>query len=301
MRRERTRSDRLATIAGPSGTAVTATTSADFGAATAGRWARWPRVHDGFTLNDLVSYKEKHNLANGEDNRDGDNHNISDNYGVEGPTRRKGVNTIRSRQVRNMLSTLLLSQGVPMLVSGDEIRRTQKGNNNAYCQDNDISWFDWRLVEKNADVMRFVQGLIQFRLNQPTVRRQNFLTGQPVDGRLIRDVSWYAEDGSPLDWGQHDLSMVAYIAAPSRIEDPEGLGRDVVMMFNSTGQDRKHVLPDIGRGMKWNLFIDTAAESPRDIFPNLRGPMPPSNRTVAMPCHSLKVYVSGKVDPYRQK
>ncbi|WP_182869085.1 glycogen debranching protein GlgX [Rhodopirellula sp. JC639] len=257
--------------------------------------------HDGFTLNDLVSYKDKHNMANGEDNRDGDNHNISDNYGVEGPTRKKGVNTIRGRQIRNMLATLLLSQGVPMIVSGDEVRRTARGNNNAYCQDNDLSWFDWRLVEKNKDVLRFVQSLIHFRRQQPTVRRVNFLTGQPVDGRLIRDVSWYADDGSPLDWGQHHLSMVAYIAAPSRAEDPAGLGRDLVMMFNSTGEDRTQQLPAVGRGMKWNLFLDTAADSPKDIYPELNGPMPPSNRAVDMPCHSLKVFVSGKVSAKRRK
>lgn len=257
--------------------------------------------HDGFTLNDLVSYKDKHNMANGEDNRDGDNHNISDNYGVEGPTRRKGVNTIRARQVRNMLATLLLSQGVPMLVSGDEIRRTQRGNNNAYCQDNDISWFDWRLVEKNAEVLRFVKALTQFRKNQPTVRRTSFLTGQPVDGRLISDVSWYSDDGHPLDWNQHHLSMVAYIAAPSRVEDPTGQGRDMVMMFNSTGDDRIQHLPEVGRGMKWNLFIDTAAESPGDIYPDIDGPMPPSNRQVSVPCHSLKVFVSGRVSNRRRK
>ncbi|MCC9600019.1 glycogen debranching protein GlgX [Stieleria sp. JC731] len=257
--------------------------------------------HDGFTLSDLVSYKDKHNLANGEDNRDGDNHNISDNYGIEGPTRRKGVNTIRARQVRNMLATLLLSQGVPMLVSGDEIRRTQRGNNNAYCQDNDISWFDWRLVEKNADVLRFVKALTKFRKGQPTVRRTNFLTGQPVDGRLINDVAWYSDDGNPLDWNQHHLSMVAYIAAPSRLEDPTGQGRDIVLMFNSTGEDRIQHLPEVGRGMKWNLFIDTAAESPKDIYPNNDGPMPPSNRQVNMPCHSLKVFVSGRIANKRRK
>ena len=248
--------------------------------------------HDGFTMNDLVSYKEKHNLANGEDNRDGDNHNISDNYGAEGPTRKKSINTIRARQIRNMLATLMLSQGVPMLVSGDEIRRTQKGNNNAYCQDNDISWFDWRLVDKNADVLRFVQSLTSFRLQQPTVRRRQYLTGKPVDGRLIPDVSWYAPDGTPLDWGQHELAMVAYIAAPSKADDPEGLGRDLVLMFNSTGQDRKYKLPEVGRGTKWNLFIDTAAEPPEDIYPDVDGPSPPATRIIPMPCHSLTVYVS---------
>ena len=127
------------------------------------------------------------------------------------------------------------------------------------------------------------------------------MTGQPVDGRLIRDVSWYADDGSPLDWGQHHLSMVAYIAAPSRSEDPAGLGRDLVMLFNSTGDDRTQQLPAIGRGMKWNLFLDTAADSPNDIYPDLNGPMPPSNRAVEMPCHSLKVFVSGKVSAKRRK
>ena len=248
--------------------------------------------HDGFTMSDLVSYKDKHNIANGEDNRDGDNHNISDNYGVEGYTRKKGVVTIRSRQIRNMLASLLLSQGVPMIVSGDEIRRTQKGNNNAYCQDNDISWFDWRLVEKNEELLRFVQTLIEFRKSQPTVRRTQFLTGQPEDGRVIPDVSWYGPNGAPLDWGQNILSMTAYIAAPSRQEDPEGAGRDMVMMFNSTGEDRNFAMPEIGRGKQWNLFLNTGAESPDDIFPELNGPAPPNNRQIDTACHSMRVYIA---------
>lgn len=248
--------------------------------------------HDGFTMNDLVTYKGKHNEANGEGNNDGDNHNISDNYGVEGPTRKKSINQVRLRQIRNFFGTILLSQGVPMIVSGDEIRRTQKGNNNAYCQDNDTSWFDWRLVERNQRLLRFVQTLIDFRRNQPTVRRRAFLTGNPVDGRMIPDVSWYAPDGSALDWGQHELAMTAYIAAPGRADDPEGLGRDMIMMFNSTGQVRQFSLPEAGRGMVWNLFVDTAAESPGDIYPEIDGPTPPSNRVVEMPYHSLKVYVS---------
>ncbi len=152
--------------------------------------------HDGFTLNDLVSYKHKHNMANGEDNRDGDNHNISDNYGVEGPTRKKIINDVRTRQIKNMLSTLLLSQGVPMIVSGDEVRRTQRGNNNAYCQDNDLSWFDWKMLDKHSEFFRFTQSLIAFRKDQPTVRRIAFLTGQQVEGRLVPDVSWYAPNGN---------------------------------------------------------------------------------------------------------
>jgi isoamylase len=250
--------------------------------------------HDGFTMNDLVSYKEKHNDANGEDSRDGDNHNISDNYGAEGPSRKKAISSIRGRQIRNMISTLLLSQGVPMLVSGDEIRRTQKGNNNAYCQDTDVSWFDWNLVERHTDLLRFVQTLTKFRREQPTVRRKTYLTGQPVDGRTIPDVSWYSPEGTPLDWGQHELAMISYIAAPSRAEDTEGLGRDILMFFNSTGQTRSYNMPEVGRGMGWKLFIDTAAPSPEDIYPKANGPMPPANRVIEMPHHSLKVFLSQK-------
>lgn len=248
--------------------------------------------HDGFTMNDLVTYKEKHNHANGEDNCDGDNHNISDNYGAEGLTRKKSINTIRKRQIKNMMATLMLSQGVPMLVSGDEIRRTQKGNNNAYCQDTDVSWFDWRLVEKNSEMLRFVQALISFRKGQPTVRRDVYLTGQPVDGRMIPDLSWYGADGSQLHWDQHELAMVAYIAAPSAEKDPEGLGRDIVMMFNSTGQIRDFEIPEAGLGMRWNLFLDTAADAPHDIYPDVDGPMPATGRTIKMQHHSLKVFVS---------
>ncbi len=143
--------------------------------------------HDGFPVNDLVSYTEKHNEENGEQNRDGDNNNLSANYGVEGPTRRQRIVQIRSRQMRNMLATLLLSQGVPMLLAGDEVRRTQRGNNNAYCQDNAISWFDWTLVETNADLVRFVQALIAFRKSQPTLRHPDFMKGYSrADGQSAR-------------------------------------------------------------------------------------------------------------------
>ena len=248
--------------------------------------------HDGFPMNDLVSYKEKHNDANGEDNCDGDNHNLSDNYGVEGPTGRNSINQVRKQQIKNLMSTLLLSQGVPMLVSGDEVRRTQGGNNNAYCQDNETSWFDWGLVEQNTEMLRFVQNLIKFRRAQPSVRRKTFLTGQPVDDRMIPDVSWFATDGAQLEWGQDLLAMIAYIAAPPRAEDPEACGRDLVMMFNSTGQERNFTMPEIGRGMRWNLFVDTAADAPQDIFPDADGPMPPGGNVFKMPHHSLKVFVS---------
>src|SRR3972149_1138427 len=147
--------------------------------------------HDGYTLNDLVTYERKHNMANGEENRDGDNNNYSANYGIEGPTRRKAITQLRDRQIRNMLASLLLSQGVPMLLFGDEVRRTQRGNNNAYCQDNATGWFDWRLVERNSEMLRFTQALIAFRRKQPNVRRPMFLTGTAEKPGHLPDVSWY--------------------------------------------------------------------------------------------------------------
>ena len=153
--------------------------------------------HDGYTLNDLVSYEQKHNQANLENNRDGDNNNYSANYGVEGPTRRKAIVELRKRQAKNMMVSLLLSHGTPMIVSGDEILRTQRGNNNAYCQDNAISWFDWKLVERNEEMLRFCQAMIAFRKAQPTVRRETFLTGHPHKPGDLADVSWYSPDGIP--------------------------------------------------------------------------------------------------------
>ncbi len=251
--------------------------------------------HDGFTMNDLVSYKHKHNDANGESNRDGDNNNHSDNYGIEGPTRRKPVNLVRNRQIRNMLATLLLSQGIPMIVAGDECRRTQRGNNNAYCQDNEVSWFDWRLTERSSDLVRFVNAMTKFRREQPTLRRKRFLTGKPENGRQIPDVSWFGTNGAPLDWSQGHSAMVAYLAAPPMSIVPETSARDIMIVVNGTGNEHHYTLPEYGRGMQWHLFIDTAAQSPEDAWPEMNGPNIPANRRVSLPPHSMRVYVSEPV------
>ena len=167
--------------------------------------------HDGYTLNDMVCYEQKHNQANGEHNRDGDNNNYSSNYGVEGPTRRRHIVELRRRQTKNMMASLLLSVGTPMIVAGDEMLRTQRGNNNAYCQDNAMSWIDWRLVERNAEMLRFTQGLIEFRKQQPTVRRDSFFTGQPTVEDGLPDVSWYDPDGTPMDWANVNQSLVCIL------------------------------------------------------------------------------------------
>ena len=248
--------------------------------------------HDGFTLNDLVSYKEKHNDENGEGNRDGDNNNCSDNYGIEGPTRRKPIEDLRLRQIKNMTSTLLLSQGVPMLVMGDEIRRTQNGNNNAYCQDNDTSYFNWSFVKRNEDLYRFVKGLIAIRKSQPTLRRTRFLTGRPFDNRGIPDVNWFNHLGLPVKWEKPAGSLMCWLPAPSKHDDPEGKGRDLLLLFNGTHESLKFSLPEQVRGVRWRQLIDTAAESPKDIYPDLDGPLAPANRQVPLTYRSLQVFVS---------
>jgi glycogen operon protein len=243
--------------------------------------------HDGFTLNDLVSYERKHNLDNLEDNRDGDNNNHSSNYGVEGPTRRKGIMTLRQRQAKNMLATLLLSQGVPMILAGDEVLRTQRGNNNAYCQDNAISWFDWRLVDKNAEMLRFVAALIAFRRAQPNVRRGAFLTGKATRPGLLPDVSWYGADGRAIDWHHVNHSLVS-VFGTSGLDDQAA--RPVMIMMHSWHDSAQFAVPAVAASIPWRLFIDTAAESPEDIYPEADGP-PPERGLITMVGYSLRCYV----------
>jgi glycogen operon protein len=251
--------------------------------------------HDGFTMNDLVSYREKHNLANGEQNRDGENHNCSDNYGVEGPTQRKSVELVRERQIKNMFSTLLLSQGVPMIVMGDEVRRTQQGNNNAYCQDNEISWFNWALTKRHQGIRNFVKGLIKIRKTQPTLRRTRFLTGRPFDSRGVPDVNWFNSLGLPFNWDNPVGGLTCWLPAPALTDDPKGMGCDLLMMFNSTPDPIRFRLPEQTRDLRWTLLIDTSADSPHDVFPEMDGPAAPSNRQVELEERSLRVYVAKKL------
>ncbi len=248
--------------------------------------------HDGFTLNDLVTYKDKHNEANGEGNRDGDNNNLSDNYGLEGPTRRKTISQLRLRQIKNMLTTLLVSQGVPMIVSGDECRRTQRGNNNAYCQDNNISWFDWRLVKRNASLVRFVQAVTHFRRSQPTVRRRTYLTGQPNGSGGLPDVSWFDTKGKAVDWNGQTLTLTCLLTAPGKEEDPVGVGRDVLLLFNSTPDPVEFVIPDVAKNRTWQTFIDTGCESPHDVYPDVDGPPLPKTQRVKLTYRSLRCFVA---------
>ena len=248
--------------------------------------------HDGFTLNDLVSYRDKHNLANGEDNRDGDNHNFSENFGVEGPTDQPQIDDLRLRQLKNMLTTLMLSQGVPMMVAGDEFRRTQHGNNNAYCQDNEISWLDWKAVEDNSELVRFTRCLIEFRRNQPTVRRQQFLTGVPNSQDGWADVSWFSPVGTAVDWHSQELPIICLLAAPSIEQDADQLGRDVLLMVNSSNHGCRFMIPTISKSKSWRLFVDTSQPHPHDVFPNLDGPPLLESNCHTLPSKSMAVYVA---------
>jgi isoamylase len=249
--------------------------------------------HDGFTMNDMVSYNHKHNLANGEDNRDGDNNNHSFNYGVEGPTDRKPIDGLRLRQIKNMMTTLLLSQGVPMLVAGDEFRRTQQGNNNAYCQDNEISWIDWKLTETNAELLRFTQALIAFRKSQPTLRRESYLTGKSASPDQLPDVSWYGPLGTAVDWHQSQ-QMTCLLTKPVKKLDPQGIGRDVMIMFNTGEMASEFQVPVVARERKWRLFLDTAEDSPKDIFPDSSGPLLNKRQRIVLPSKTTMVYVTEK-------
>jgi len=248
--------------------------------------------HDGFTLNDLVSYNQKHNDENGEDSRDGDNNNLSSNYGAEGPTRRKSIERVRLRQIKNFLASLFLSQGVPMLLAGDECRRTQRGNNNAYCQDNATSWFDWRLVKKHESLLRFCRALIAFRLAEPTVRQEDFLTGQPKRPGRLPDVSWYDARGGPVDWSGKDRGLVCLLGAVPRADRYAPPHHHVLWMGHAGAEPREFHLPAVVREIPWRLFINTAAEPPGDVYPKLDGPPPPPDGTVPLESRSLVCYVA---------
>ena len=207
--------------------------------------------HDGFTLNDLVSYRHKHNEANGEENRDGSNENFSENYGIEGWTEDAGIESLRKRQIRNFLLTLLISRGVPMLLGGDEFRRTQRGNNNAYCQDNETSWYDWNCIERHQDIYRFTRGMIAFRRAHPVLREERFYTDA--------DIRWFDPDLGLPDWADPREKRLACLIH-------EGEGGALYLMFNASADAAAFRVPPASNGTHWHLAVETGRESPRDLF-----------------------------------
>jgi len=232
-------------------------------------------AHDGFTLHDLVSYNEKHNEANGQDNKDGTNDNLSWNCGAEGPTDDADITELRERQKRNLLATLLLSEGVPMLCGGDEIGRSQRGNNNAYCQDNDISWYDWGLNEDRERLLAFVKLLVRLRCEHPALRRRRFFQGRPIRGTDVKDIMWLKPDGQEMsdeDWNASWARCIGVFLAgeiPGEV-DAKGnplIDSSVIILLNSSPDSIQFKMPE--SKAKWRVEVDTRAADVK-----------PGNRTV---------------------
>ena len=224
-------------------------------------------AHDGFTLRDLVSYNERHNEANGEGGNDGESHNRSWNSGVEGPTDDPAIRELRLRRAKNLMATLLFSQGVPMILHGDELGRTQGGNNNTYCQDNEISWVDWDLDEDQQDMLRFTREAIALRLNQPTLRRRRFLHGTVRDGAdsSLPDVMWLGTDAQPLSeetWNDPQVKCLSVFLNGEGIPEPDARGHKIVadsllLMFNASGNGVDFTIPDAEYGQEWTVALGT--------------------------------------------
>ena len=234
--------------------------------------------HDGFTLNDLVSYKQKHNQANGEYSHDGTDANYSDNYGVEGPSAEAAVESLRKRQIKNFLATLFISRGIPMLLGGDEFRRTQRGNNNAYCQDNEISWYDWTLVEKYREIHRFTRGMIAFRRAHPVLHKEAFYSTE--------EIRWFSPQGVAPDWFDPQQRTLACLIF--------GTGEpDLYLMFNAEPREMDFTLPAARSGPAWQIAVDSSRDAPEDLFPAGTEPVLESQKTCRLAPRSTVILVSG--------
>jgi len=249
-------------------------------------------AHDGFTLTDLVSYNDKHNEANGEDGRDGADDNRSWNCGVEGPTDDPEVLALRARQRRNMLATLLLSQGIPMLLHGDELGRTQQGNNNAYCQDNELSWVDWDSADQ--ELLTFTAALIAMRREHPVFRRRRFFAGRPIrGGDELRDIAWFTESGEEMtaqDWEVQVCQCLTVFLNGEGIPDADARGQRVtdnsfLLCFNTHHEDINVQLPGNGYGQAWTVVLDTTTGEP----PGTHGLTAPGDAKITITARSLVV------------
>ncbi|MBN1410308.1 MAG: glycogen debranching protein GlgX [Spirochaetales bacterium] len=245
--------------------------------------------HDGFTLYDLFSYNRKHNLANGELDKDGDNGNFSFNCGEEGPSDDPAVLNLRMRHIRNAFALLMLSQGTPMMLAGDEFCRTQKGNNNCYSQDNGLSWVDWRLLDKHADFFRFCRLMIRFRKAHPVLRRDYFFTGHTAEGDYFPDISWLGEKAERPDFSSDSLCLGALISGY------RGAGKDhdndIYIASNMFDRDIRMEIPALPAGMCWYLKINTACQPPNDILEDGEE-KPVTKKWLLIGSHSIIVLIS---------
>ena len=249
-------------------------------------------AHDGFTLNDLVSYDQKHNEANGEENRDGTDNNRSWNCGAEGPTDDPEINALRARQKRNFIVTLLLSQGVPMFLAGDEVSRTQHGNNNAYCQDNEISWIHWDQIEGSRELVALVRKVISLRQHHPVFRRRNFFQGRSIKGAGVKDILWLRPDGREMtdeELNQEHARTLGVFLSGSAVDEIDERGQlitdeNFVLLMNSHHEAVPFTLPTVASGMTWVTLIDTSldsADSPGITYESMT-PYPLQHRSLAL-------------------
>ena len=248
-------------------------------------------AHDGFTLNDLVTYNEKHNEANGENNTDGSTDNASWNCGVEGPTDDAEVNALRNRQIRNLLATLLLAQGSPMLVAGDEFGRTQHGNNNAYCQDTEISWLNWDIQAKGQSLISFTQKLTGLRHKYPILRRNRFLNGEYFEDLGVKDLAWINADGSEMQneqWSDNNMRCFGMLLdgrAPTSGLRQKGREATMLIVVNSHDDSVNFMVPESSGGNGWSLVIDTNSEDESKQMNFAPG------KEYSVPPHSLLLFV----------
>jgi glycogen operon protein len=245
--------------------------------------------HDGFTLWDLVSYNGKHNWANGEGNRDGINDNCSWNCGAEGPADDPQVLALRRRQVRNLMGTLLLSQGVPMLLAGDEFLRTQRGNNNAWCQDNEVSWVDWSLADKDADFLRFTRMMVALRRRHPALRRRTFFRGPGPHGELAPDVMWHGVEPFRPDFSSWSRSLAFGLDGSLTGREPD---RDFYMICNAWQEPLGFRVPRAPSGRPWRRVVDTNLPSPLDVVEDDEGPLVRADARYTAAPYSLVVLMS---------
>jgi glycogen operon protein len=250
--------------------------------------------HDGFTLLDLVSYNEKHNLANGENNGDGMNHNISWNSGAEGPTADQEINRLRQRRIRTFATILMLSQGVPMFVAGDEFGRSQLGNNNAYCQDNEISWLNWDLLHENSELFRFFRLLIDLRKKHAIFRRKDFF---PTPCQSSPEIVWQSTTPGKEDWSPQCKTLAFQLYG--NVAGKQN-ANDFFVLLNSHNKEIIFTLPTRKDSCKWRLLIDTAAAPPGDIFPAHKAPAI-RQKSITVGAMAAVVLISPKPSAHRNE
>ena len=251
--------------------------------------------HDGFTLTDLVSYERKHNEENGEENLDGSDHDHSANNGIEGPTGDPKINDLRLRKMKTAFVLLMVSQGVPMILGGDEFARTQKGNNNAYCQDNEISWVDWRLEQRNRGLVRFCRKMIALRKRHPVFRRMHFLSGVDTNGDEHPDLGWHGLEPNEPDWSSDSVVLSFLLNGSELSEDrPDD---DFVVLLNGDRKDQTFRMVSPPRKQSWRRIVDTSKPSPQDILDEDKPGLEIAGEKYTLPPGGAAVFISKHEDP----